>query len=157
MYSVDDRDSVVELVEIPRPSVGAPCPMVVASGAALSVAYYPRSADEVNASDEPVVLATFLHPYAHLFGPPNDEAFEGHPLAARGLNPYRVYEVRGSSWIRMLERMNSVHDLHKPEHFEAYRHFIFAFHDEIFECIARGVSTSHHRGRVAGVIRDLLS
>lgn len=101
---------------------------------------------------EPVALVEFTHAYAHMFGPPNDEAFGGHPLAARGLRPYRVYEVRGSSWIRGLEHMNAVHPYHRPEHFARYRHFIFAFHDTTFECVAEAFRVSVHTGSVAGVL-----
>lgn len=69
-----------------------------------------------------------------MFGPPNDEAFAGHPLADRGLNPYSVAEVQRSSWIRGLERMNSVHARHSRERFlEHKRHFVFAFHDSTFK------------------------
>ena len=86
-----------------------------------------------------MVVVRFRRPYAHMFGPPNDEAFEGHPLAARGLASYAVYEVRRSSWLRRLERMNAVHWNHRPERFLArLRHFVFAFHDATFECIAEG-------------------
>jgi hypothetical protein len=102
---------------------------------------------------ELVALVSFDHPYAHMFGPPNDEAFEGHPLAVRGLQPYSVFEVRDSSWIRRLERMNSVHEHHLPERFAKYRHFIFAFHDTTFECVSEGFSFSVHTGSVAQVLR----
>jgi hypothetical protein len=44
---------------------------------------------------------------AHTFGPSNDEAFSGHPLAARGLTPYGAFKIENSSWVRHLERMNS--------------------------------------------------
>jgi hypothetical protein len=37
--------------------------------------------------------------------------------------------------------MNSVHPRHRPEHFKSYRHFVLAFHDSTFECIAEGYAT----------------
>ena len=55
-----------------------------------------------------------------MFGPPNDEAFDGHPLARRGLRPYGAFEVTHSSWIRQLEQMNSVHPHHSPPLFEGF-------------------------------------
>lgn len=91
-------------------------------------------------SGEPAAIVRFARPYASMFGPPNDEAFAGHPLAARGLRPYGAFEVQDSSWIRRLEKMNSVHPCHRPEHFSIYRHFILAFHDTTFECVATGYS-----------------
>ena len=75
-----------------------------------------------------------------MFGPPNDEAFVGHPLASRGLGPYRAYRIERSSWLRRLERMNSVHPYHDPERFWTLTHFVFAFHDSTFECIAQSFS-----------------
>jgi hypothetical protein len=70
------------------------------------------------------------------FGPPNDEAFNGHPLYKKGLKPYGVYEIKNSTWIGYFEKMNSVHPYHKKEYFERYKHFIFSFHDTTLEVIA---------------------
>jgi hypothetical protein len=77
-----------------------------------------------------------------MFGSPNDEAFHGHPLAERGLGPYGAYRVEDSSWIRRLERMNSVHPRHDPERFRALTHCVLSFHDSTFECVAEGVRFS---------------
>jgi hypothetical protein len=55
---------------------------------------------------DPVVLVRLTEVAAWQWGPPNDEAFQGHPLANPGLRPYGVFRVEGSSWIRQLERMN---------------------------------------------------
>jgi hypothetical protein len=57
-----------------------------------------RVLDHVS-SNEPLAIITFNHAAVHLFGPPNDEAFEGHP--------YGAFKIENSSWIRGLERMNS--------------------------------------------------
>ena len=97
-------------------------------------------------SVEPVAIVRFHRPAAHMFGPPNDEAFSGHPLADRGLQPYGAYEVRGSSWIRRLERMNSVHPSHSPESYRLLRHVILAFHDTTFECVARSFTVDASDG-----------
>jgi hypothetical protein len=163
MYSVDSRDTVVEIADAPQSSVGAPCPMLLAGEHHLHLAYYleDRSADwdgttvrvvGESTTGEPVALVEFTRVYAHMFGPPNDEAFGGHPLASRGLGPYRVHEIRDSSWVRRLERMNAVHPYHKPEHFSHYRHFIFAFHDTTFECVAESFRITIHSGSVAVVL-----
>lgn len=163
MYSVDSKDTVTEIADAPQSSVGAPCPMILAGEHHLHLAYYleDRSPDwdgttvrvvGESTTGEPVALVEFTHACAHMFGPPNDEAFSGHPLASRGVGPYRVHEVHHSSWIRRLERMNAVHPCHRPEHFARYRHFIFAFHDTTFECIAEAFSVSVHSGSVAEVL-----
>jgi hypothetical protein len=164
MYSIDQNDTVIELHDAPQSSVGAPCPIVFATEHTIFLAYYiqntPKGWDgltvrvvDENTVGKPVALVNFTEPYAHMFGPPNDEAFSGHPLASRGLQPYSINEIRGSSWIRNLERMNSVHPYHKPEHFADYRHFVFAFHDTTFECIADGFTISLHVGSVADVAK----
>lgn len=165
MYSVDSRDTVAELTDVPQSSVGAPCPMILAGENCLHLAYFLQNQPEnwdgttvrmvsEDSTGEPVALVKFTAAYAHMFGPPNDEAFAGHPLASRGLGPYGVYSVSNSSWIRTLEGMNAVHPFHKPEHYSRYRHFVFAFHDTTFECVAEAFSISLHVGSVAGVLQQ---
>lgn len=91
-----------------------------------------------------------------MFGGPNDEAFDGHPLAARGLTPYGVFEVKDSSWIRKLERMNSVHPMHNRELFlKRLRHFIFAFHDSTFECVAERFEFDLIEGSMMDVLQHM--
>ena len=163
MYAVDSKDTVTELTDVPQSSVGAPCPMVLAGEHHLHLAYYlqdtPAGGDGTTVHivgestiGEPVALVEFTRAVAHMFGPPNDEAFSGHPLASRGVGPYGVHEIHHSSWIRRLERMNAVHPCHRPEHFARYRHFIFAFHDTTFECNAEAFSVTAHTGSVTEVL-----
>jgi hypothetical protein len=147
MYSIDGKDSVVTLSEIPRPEAGASSPVVYASDGTLAVAYYTTPADDA------VALISFTMPHVHLFGAPNDEALDGHPLYERGLTFYAAFEVRDSSWLRSLERMNRVHMFHDPARFAVYRHFIITFHDTTFECIAEGFSVSMHKEGPTEVIR----
>ncbi|MDX9856166.1 MAG: hypothetical protein RBT76_00070 [candidate division Zixibacteria bacterium] len=166
MYSIDKHDRVEELTYVPQSSVGAPEPVVLASEHSLLLAYSLEHESDVKAADNvllleshaegpPVALVTFVRPSAHLFGPPNDEAFAGHPLSERGLERYGVFEVHRSSWIRQLERMNAVHPKHDKKWFmEGKRHFIFTFHDSTFECIARGMEIAVGRGWVMSVIRE---
>lgn len=163
MYSVDSKDTVLKLTDVPQSSVTTPCAMVVAGENYLRLAYClqntpagwdgagVRSGGE-STTGEPVALVEFVSAYAHMFGPPNDEAFRGHPLAERGLEPYAVHEVWESSWIRRLVRMNAVHPAHRPERFAGFRHFVFAFQDRTFECIAKSFKTTVHTGSVAEVL-----
>src|SRR5262245_11285948 len=90
-----------------------------------------------------------------MFGPPNDEAFYGHPLAARGLHPYGTFQVEHSSWIRQLERMNSVHPRHRPDMFRRLKHYVFAFHDSTFECIAEGHRVNEYEGPLDAVLAEM--
>ena len=168
MYEVDDRDEVVCLDGVPEPDAGAPLPAVVADEGHLLLAYLVGEPDPgwdgsyVNVvSPDSEGLATalveFRRPYAHLFGPPNDEAFAGHPLAGRGLRPYAAFEILHSSWLRRLERMNAVHPRHDPEQFLASRrHFVFAFHDSTFECIAQGYMVHQARGSMRMAVRRMV-
>ena len=103
---------------------------------------------EKSSSEEEIALITFDGCDAHMFGPPNDEAFEWHPLASRGLAPYAAFRIENSSWIRQLEKMNSVHSEHRPERFWRLQHLIFAFHDSTFECICGSFAVSVIHGFV---------
>jgi hypothetical protein len=150
MYSIDLRDHVLALPDVPPPSGGAPLPLILATEGRLVLAYLVEVFDPAwdgttvrvvnhGTPGEPAALIEFIGPRAHFFGPPNDEAFAGHPLAARGLAPYTPALVGDSSWVRGLERMNRVHPYHRPEAYARLQHFIFPFHDSTFECVAEGL------------------
>lgn len=166
MYSTDYKDTILRVTDVPQPSVITPSPMVVAGVHHIRLAYYLQNASggldgagsrtAEKTIGEPVGLVEFSRTYAHMFGPPNADAFRGHPLAERGLEPYGVYEIWESSWLRRLVRMNAVHPAHRPEQFAAYHHFVFAFHDTTFECIARSYKSSVHTGSVAEVLERAL-
>jgi len=149
MYAVGlfAKDTVEKLMDVPQSSIGAPCPMTIADEHNLSLAFYLEVRDDnwdgktvrivgPDSQGEPHAIVTFKHAIAHFHGPPNDESFSGHPLEKRGLTPYGAFEVKNSSWINYLMKMNRVHPYHKDERFKKYRHFIFSFHDTTFECIA---------------------
>src|SRR5688500_9729003 len=165
MYVITRNDRVRELAELPQSSIGAPCPMILVGEHSLRIAYYVEEKEEgwdgttvrlmsPDQGTEPCAVADCVSPYAHLCGAPNDEAFAGHPLAERGLQPYGAYEVEGSSWLATLERMNSVHPYYRPERFKKYRHFILSFHDTTFECIAESFTLSTCRGSVEAALRQ---
>lgn len=150
MYEVDRKDKVIELTNIPQSSVGAPLPIVIADEHHVIIAFILQNTPEswdgttirvvgINSEKESIAIVKFEHCSSHMFGPPNDEAFSGHPLASRGLEPYSYFEIQNSSWIRKLEKMNSIHPHHNKERYmEKKKHYIFSFHDSTFECIAHG-------------------
>lgn len=164
MYEIDQNDRVEELTEIPQSSIGAPIPVVLASEHKVAVAYYCENREEgwdgvsikmINpfSSREPIAIVVFDRCTSHYFGPPNDEAFSGHPLAEIGLEPYGSFEVIESSWIRKLEQMNSVHPYHnKVDFMHGKRHFILTFHDSIFECVAKGFDIHTGHGSIERII-----
>ena len=166
MYSIDRHDKVVELDDVPQSSVGAPLPFVMSDEHTLLLAYLiqdtPADWDgrtirilTPTSSGEPIALVQFRGYDAYMFGPPNDEAFHGHPLFKRGLHPYGAFEIRRSSWIRQLERMNSVHPYHKPERYSRLKHYVFAFHDSTFECVAEAFEVTIHNGSMKEIMAEM--
>lgn len=164
MYTIDDQDTVTELKDVPQSCTGAPCPLVLCGDNFLHLAYFlnepienwdgrPRSVG-VNTPGKLCALIRFKFPDSHMFGLLNDECCPGHPLAKRGLRYYSVSVVNNSSWIRALERLNSEHPRRNAIPYDGYKHFIFAFHDNVFECVAEGFELTTHRGSVASVLRD---
>src|SRR5262249_50281077 len=167
MYQPDEKDSVEILDGVPQSSIGAPIPILLADEQHVVLAYYLENTPagwhgstarviDPSEAQEPIGILRFAGSAAHMFGLPNDEAFEGHPLADRGLSPYRAFEVKHSSWIRQLERMNSVHEHHRPESFWQQRHFVFAFHDSTFECVCRSFDVRTTSGSLASVVPVML-
>ena len=165
MYEVDERDRVVPLEGVPQSSTGAALPLIMADDWSVILGYYmastqpwsgiPRMVDQKE-SDQAIALIRFER-IAHMFGPPNDEAFSGHPLANRGLQPYRAFRIENSSWIRKLERMNRVHVHHKPERFHELQHLVFAFHDSTFECICKEFEVRKEHGSMLDVTPAMIS
>jgi len=140
---------------------GAPCPIVVSSEHGLVVSYW--SVETKPPKDYgptvPIAFLVFHRPYAHQFGPPNDEALAGHPLSSAGLYPNGSFRIDHSSWIRQLEKMNSVHRNHSPEPFSQMKHYVLVFHDSTFECVAQGLTASIreiHQNDVLPLMIDLL-
>jgi hypothetical protein len=167
MYSVDDLDTVVEMTEIPAPNAGAPLPTVVADDDTVLLAYIVSTPNphwdgrnpvsvSPQTTREAIAIIRFETKIAHMFGPPNDEAFSGHPLASRGLTRYSVSEVHRSSWVRRLEQMNAVHPHHDVKFFAKYRHFVFAFHDSTFECIAENLTFRTQIGTIQSALSTMV-
>ena len=163
MYSVDEKDRVILIEDIPQSSVGAPLPLVLIDEHITVVAFYLHAvADNWDGTSirvvgketagEPLALVRFSFCCAAMFGPPNDEAFAGLPLAQRGLRPYGAFVIENSSWIRQLEQMNSVHPYHKPERFWAYKHYVLSFHDSTFECVADSYTVELHRSSISEIL-----
>ncbi len=158
MYAVD-KDQVVALGDIPRPTAGAPEPIFIASERSAAIAYYLWEAqtEDSDSDEEPVAVITFPRCYAHMFGLPNDETLDGHPLYKRGLESYRASEVKDSSWILALEKASSINPLHDKEKFlEGLQHIIITFHDGTFECITDGYEVEIRQGPVEDAVPMML-
>lgn len=138
------KQKLIELADIPQSSVGAPIPTILADESRVSLIFYLDNRDpkwdgttvRVVGSEnekEPVAVIRYNRPYMHSFGPPNDEAITGHPLAKIGLQSYAAYEVVRSHWIHELCSRNRVHPYHTDKMFAQYKHYILTFHDSTFE------------------------
>jgi hypothetical protein len=87
-----------------------------------------------------VLDVTFIACTQSIFGYPNDEAQDGHPLA-RGL-AYGVYEVFGSDWAQRLEQQNRVRF---PDfRWAPKRHFLLLTHESMGEFLADDVRAELH-------------
>ncbi|MDQ0249986.1 hypothetical protein J2W22_002050 [Sphingomonas kyeonggiensis] len=127
--------------------VGAPLPTLLQSDQTSALFFL------LPDDDERVGHVRFERLLSSLFGAPNDETFEGHPLHGSGFQPYRAMRVVDSPWIAQLERMNSVHRYHDPSAYAAAKHFIFPFHDTTFECVAQSFTASTVDRRLADAVK----
>jgi len=145
MYDIDERDRVLLLAELPRPTSGDPQPRLIVDERTVELRFQARrpAADrggrstgkQVDEDDELHVTVRFEGVHLHVFGSPNDEALHGHPLFARGLESYGAFEVQHSSLVRLLERRNRVHSAHDAKIYQRLRHVVITFHDSTFECV----------------------
>lgn len=119
MHADGKPDCVVPL-HIPEPDVDHPLPVILAKEGSVVVSYMAWLGRKHSH-----IIVTFHPTYAHRFGPPAKRELAAHPLAARGLKPDGVFEVKDSSWVR-----------------DAFggkgKHYAFAFREGLFECVADG-------------------
>ena len=135
IHDIDPSVRVVELTDMPKPDAGAPVPTITGDEHCIVVGYYTSSGQWA--------IVRFDSVSTHAFGSPNDEAIHGHPLFEYGLKPYDCYEVKPSPWLNQLEIANRVHSRHDPKWFmSGEHHYIIAFHDTLFECIAERYESS---------------
>jgi hypothetical protein len=72
-----------------------------------------------------------------VYGHPNDESLQGHPLFGMGLDFYTVHRVKDSSLITLLERRNAGHPRHDKERFLSEKvHYVITFQDATLEFVA---------------------
>lgn len=111
--------------------VGSPSPILIWGGITALLYFGPRAA-----SDE-VIILEFIGGLAAKCGPPSDESLMGHRLFGKGLKFYAAHEVEDSEWLRELE--TSEPHRASPGWMRSHRHYLFTFHDETVECLARDV------------------
>lgn len=128
-------DKVVALNEL-QSSVGSPCPSLLMDGAHLYVTYHMQE-EPSDFEFEAIGLVRFSGVYLHKLGAPNEEAFHGHPLYKNGLRPFGTFIVENSSWVKEYIKRNRVHPYHSDDDFKPFNHYIWSFHDETLEVIAK--------------------
>ena len=149
MHTVDKRDRVRELADVPFPSSDAPDPLVLADESSLVVSYIPVPSGQATLTPEqPATIVVFRGCYATHFGLPNDEVFASHRLADTGLRPCGAFELENSSWVRGLEMRNRGHPRHDPRLFQQLRHWVWTFQDSVLECAALSYTTMGAQGRM---------
>lgn len=124
------RDRIVPLDLVPQPSGDEPEPFIVGNEHQLAVAYRMGESDMAgygaSFDDEaPFCVLLFPQPVSHAH---TNEDFSVHPLASRGLVANRVHEVVNSTSV---VAPSTDEAFARPE-----RHFVIAFRDSTFECIA---------------------
>jgi hypothetical protein len=148
LYTPNEDDTVQSEEGIPLPDPGAPLPFVVAREGKVLLAYYGEF-EFAGSSEAPtvvkrtmpgsVVVVSFRRALSYFSIPLSNETLDAHPLAFRGLFRYGAYRVEKSSWIRRLVSAQYVHRRARPEAFQNSKHFVFVFHDSVFECVADDV------------------
>jgi hypothetical protein len=143
---------------------GAPLPHLLCSGQRAFLIFIQRKIDpswdgtQVTVKSpsskgaESLALVEF-HGATVKFGAPNDEVMSGHPLQGKGLMGYGAHYVMNSRWTRELEEINKVHPQYNPEVWKNLKHYLFAFHDETFECIADGHRVETHRTSLPDLVQ----
>ena len=122
------------------PDSGVPNPVLLQTDYSAALVFGAREKLSDGKPSEVVGNAVIQFERCHLtkFGYPNDEASAGIPRY-KDLT-YGAYEVLESSWIDEEVQLNKHAFPETPRLVDA-RHFVIAFHDRIFECLADDMQT----------------
>ena len=143
---------------------GAPLPLLIADGHNTFLIFYVRRhdpnwdgtyitvQDSTNSNADPMALVEFSRCMSVKFGVPNEEVFHGHPLHGKGLKSYTAQIVRNSKWLVELEDINKVHTQYNPDRWRNLKHFVFWFHDDTFECIAKDYKVEIYNETLASIL-----
>ncbi len=82
-------------------------------------------------------VVEFLSCVALKFGLPEEEVLRNHPLYGKGLRPFFAHTVANSKWLAETKALYRRPSDRNPLWWDSLRHYLLAFHDETFECIAQ--------------------
>lgn len=137
----------MELVEIKglfEMDYGAPLPIILSSDNELLVAFFIDKENayaipqECDIYDAGVLTLEFKQCLKYTFGMPGNESMYGHPYSKLGMQACSFYELRNSDLIESLREIDKIHPFYNSERWKMYKHYILTFHDNMFECVARG-------------------
>jgi hypothetical protein len=168
LYIPDERDTVMIESDLPLPLSGAPLPTTIATEHRLLLAYYtalwepepPSSKRQKiptlvsDATLGTIAIADFRRPIAHFSVSISNETFDTHPFAFRGLIGDAIFRVENSSWIRQLAAAQYAHKQYRGTA-ASKKHFIFAFHDSIFEAAAEDLDIRTIQGSMADAVGEM--
>jgi hypothetical protein len=140
-------------IDFPGMDTGSPSPVVIWTQPAFLLFYGPETADS-----EVVVIVKFDAALGMKSGPPSDDSLMGHRLWGKGLHFYSAHVIDNSDWIRELEPEES-HRASAGWVRRSHTHYLFTFHDETIEILARGHSWTERETSMpealAEVVRSL--
>ncbi|WP_295651329.1 hypothetical protein [uncultured Mucilaginibacter sp.] len=143
---------------------GAPSPKILFSDSALYLLFYKNNTDDKidpakgrdSLINKGIGIVKFKNVLSYKFGLPNDETLVGHTLYKFGLKYYSGQYIEKSPWLEELIKLNSVHPYHNPSSFDNYKHYIFTFHDDTFECIAKGYDVKYKNKAMYDLANEIL-
>lgn len=158
-------ETAIKIKWDPSWNTGASLPYVMASETKIFLIYLIKEDDPnwdgtyVNVIDDkggkiyPLALVEFKKSYINKFGGMNNEVWHGHSLFKRGLEGYAAHEIKNSKWLQEQKKINSVHSGYKEARWAKLKHYMFLFHDTVFECLAEDFEVKVYRDSFENVVR----
>jgi hypothetical protein len=121
---------------------GAPNPMIICKNNELFLSFYnSEERTEIHERneniDENISLIKFSHVIKHSFGSPDNDMLYFHNYSKLGIEYGCAYNVIDSDWIKEEIDFDRQHPYFNIKKYEKYKHFVFVFKDNLFECIAQ--------------------
>ncbi len=116
---------------------------------------YVTAQDPKNTSAEPLALVEFHRCVSTRMGHPNDDDQAGHRLYGKGLQHYTAQIVRNSRWIPELAAIREVSSEETPQsrqYWQELTHYVFWFHDCMFECVAKSYKVEVFQESMASLL-----